>query len=204
MVRSKERSTGCDSEIKGEFAKRSEERLVMRLEARSEDVFITLWAIWNHRNKVVHQGIIPNPMEVILIAQNFSCSYKATLSNSQTPRRRDSRCPNTRQQPAARDWNLIIKTATARSRRQCRYGIVYEALTLQGDKVFFGVASTTARTATEALLEAVIAAGLAGKAQGFQNILFTTDSKGLMQTIKKECVTDWMDSTRLANYCFLK
>ena len=32
MVRSKERSVGCDSEIKGELAK----RMVTRLEARSE------------------------------------------------------------------------------------------------------------------------------------------------------------------------
>ena len=36
MVRLKERSVGCDSEIKGELAERSEERLVMRLEARSK------------------------------------------------------------------------------------------------------------------------------------------------------------------------
>ncbi|KAK9989787.1 hypothetical protein SO802_030026 [Lithocarpus litseifolius] len=133
-----------------------------------------------------------------LVFHCFLCSiYKATLSNSQTPRGRDSRCPSTRQQPTVRDWNQIIRIAAAWSRRQCRYGIVYEALTLQADKVFFGVASTTARTATGALLEAVIAAVLAAKAQGFQNNLFITDSKGLMQTIEKECVMDWMDSTRL-------
>ncbi|KAF3972409.1 hypothetical protein CMV_004081 [Castanea mollissima] len=115
-----------------------------------QDVFITLWAIWNYRNKVVHQGIVPSPMDVILIAQNFSCRYKASFSSSQPPRRSDSRNPNTRQQLTTRDWNLIIK---ARNMRQCRYGIVYEALTLQGKKVFFGVASTTARSATGALLE---------------------------------------------------
>ena len=34
MVRSKERSAGCDSKIKGELAERSEERSVTRLEAR--------------------------------------------------------------------------------------------------------------------------------------------------------------------------
>lgn len=67
----------------------------------------------------------------------------------------------------------------------------------------FGVASITARTSTGALLEAMIEAGLAAKEQGFQNILFISDSKGLTQTIKKECVTDWMNSTRLANYCFM-
>ena len=36
MVRSNERSVGCDSEIKGELAERSEERLVTRLKARLE------------------------------------------------------------------------------------------------------------------------------------------------------------------------
>ena len=82
-----------------------------------QDVFITLWAIWNHRNRVVHQGIIPNPMEVILIAHNFSCRYKASLSSGQTPRRRDRSCSNTWQQPTVRNWNLIIKIAATRKRR---------------------------------------------------------------------------------------
>ena len=36
MVRSKKRSVGCDSEIKGELVERSEERLVTRFEARLE------------------------------------------------------------------------------------------------------------------------------------------------------------------------
>ena len=128
-----------------------------------QDVFITLWTIWNYRNKVVHQGIIPNPMDVILIAQNFSRKYKDSLSSNQTPRRREGRCSSTRQQPATGDWHLIIKIAVARNMRHCRYGIVYEALTLQGDKVFFGVARTTARTSIGALLEAVIEAGLVSK-----------------------------------------
>ena len=168
-----------------------------------QDVFITLWAIWNYHNRVVHQGIIPNPMEVILIAQNFSCKYKASLSSCQTPRRRDRSCSNTWQQPTVRNWNLIIKIAAARKRRQCKYGIVYEALNLQGYKVFFGVASTSATTSTGALLEAVIEAGLIAKDQGFQNVLFLSDSKGLTQIIKKKCTTVWLDSTRLADYCFL-
>ena len=53
--------------------------------------------------------------------------------------------------------------------------------------MFFGVASIIARTSTGALLEAMIEAGLATKEQGFQNILFISDSKGLTQTIKKVC-----------------
>ena len=46
-----------------------------------QDVFFTLWTIWTYRNKVVHQGISPNPMEVILIAHTFSCRYRDILSN---------------------------------------------------------------------------------------------------------------------------
>ena len=86
----------------------------------------------------MHQGIIPNPMEVILIAQKFSCRYKAS-----------------------------------------------------------------ATTSTGALLEAVIEAGLVAKAQCFPNVLFLSDCKKLMQTVKKKYATDWMDSTRLTDYCFL-
>ena len=69
--------------------------------------------------------------------------------------------------------------------------------------MFFGVASTSATTSTRALLEAVIEAGLIAKDQGFHNVLFLSNSKGLMQIIKKKCATDWLDSTRLVNYCFL-
>ena len=69
--------------------------------------------------------------------------------------------------------------------------------------MFFGVASTFATTSTGALLEAVIETGLIAKDQGFHNVLFLSDSKGLMQIIKKKCATDWLDSTRLADYYFL-
>ena len=41
-------------------------------------IFTTFWTIWNHRNTVVHEGKQPNPMEVILKAQNLSCRYQET------------------------------------------------------------------------------------------------------------------------------
>ena len=52
-------------------------------------------------------------------------------------------------------------------------------------------------------MEAVIEAGLAANDQGFQYIFFLSDSKGLSQIIKKESAFDWLDSTRLADFCFL-
>ncbi|KAL0001429.1 hypothetical protein SO802_015210 [Lithocarpus litseifolius] len=34
-------------------------------------VFTYLWSIWTYRNRVVHEGIVPNPMEVILTAKLY-------------------------------------------------------------------------------------------------------------------------------------
>ena len=70
--------------------------------------------------------------------------------------------------------------------------------------MFYGATSSNARSSTGALLEAVVKAGLAAKDQGFQRVLFLTDSKGLTQIIRKECATDWLDGVRLAGFCFLK
>ena len=38
-----------------------------------QSIFSALWTLWNHRSMVVHEGIQPNPIEVILTAQNLSC-----------------------------------------------------------------------------------------------------------------------------------
>ncbi|KAF3961699.1 hypothetical protein CMV_013712 [Castanea mollissima] len=44
----------------------------------------------------------------------------------------------------AGDWQIIIKIVNSRSRKFHRYGTVYEGLTVQGEKVFFGAISSTA------------------------------------------------------------
>lgn len=45
-------------------------------------IFTYLWTIWNHKNLVTHEGKTPNPMEVILTAQNLSCSFKEAFNIS--------------------------------------------------------------------------------------------------------------------------
>ena len=65
--------------------------------------------------------------------------------------------------------------------------------------MFFGAVSSNARTSTGALLEAVIEAGLAAKDQGFQHVLFLSDSKSLLQTFKMKGASNWLDSTSLAD-----
>ena len=51
-----------------------------------QDVFVILWTIWTYRNRVVHQGLNPNPVEVIITAQDFSCRYRDTLKMQQLSR----------------------------------------------------------------------------------------------------------------------
>ena len=168
-----------------------------------QDVFVFLWTIWTYRNRVVHQGLNPNPVEVILIAQNFSCRYRNSISRCSTSTDRESRSTRSEGLSSTRDWQLIIKIAGVRSRRPCRLGTDYEALTIQGERVFFGVNSSNARTTTGALLEAVVEAGMTAKDQGFNQVLYLTDSRKLLQTFKIKTASDWHDSTRLADLNFL-
>ena len=73
----------------------------------------------------------------------------------------------TGRQSVAGDWQIIIKLGDSRSRKLHRYGTAYEALTVQGLKVFFGAISSNARTSTGALLDAMLEAVLTAKGQGF-------------------------------------
>ena len=48
-----------------------------------QSLFTILWAIWNHWNKVLHQGKSPNPMEVMLTAQSLACRYREAFQKDQ-------------------------------------------------------------------------------------------------------------------------
>ena len=45
-----------------------------------QNIFITLWTIWYHRNRVVDEEKQPNPLEVVLTAQSLYCRYKEAYS----------------------------------------------------------------------------------------------------------------------------
>ena len=63
--------------------------------------------------------------------------------------------------------------------------------------------SSNARTTTGALLEAVVEVGMTAKDQGFNQVLYLTDSRKLLQTFKIKTASDWHDSSRLADLNFL-
>ena len=167
-----------------------------------QSLFITLWTIWNHRNQVVHEGISPNPMQVILTVQTLSCRYGNAFSDQQNSNWFSSR-PKPPTQSAAGPWQLIIKVAGFRNKKKNRRAYVYEAINTQGDFMFFGANSSLARTAPGVLLEAVVEACLIAENHGLHHVLFLSDCRGLVKVFNSGRASDGQDNVRLADINFL-
>jgi len=109
-------------------------------------------------------------MQVILMAQSMSCRYKDAFSDQSNsvflPRKSPSPV-----QFAAGSWQLIIKVSGFRDRKKNRSAFVYEAVNLQGVRVFFGVNSSLADTPLGFFLKAVVEACLTAKHHGFSHVL---------------------------------
>nr|XP_023920135.1 uncharacterized protein LOC112031661 [Quercus suber] len=93
--------------------------------------------------------------------------YRDTNSNLGISGGREDRGFRLVRQSAVREWQLILKLVDSRRRVPHRYGAAYEAVIVQGGKVFSGVISSNARSSTRALLEAMLEAVLTAKEQGF-------------------------------------
>uniref|UniRef100_A0A7N2MUY6 Reverse transcriptase zinc-binding domain-containing protein n=1 Tax=Quercus lobata TaxID=97700 RepID=A0A7N2MUY6_QUELO len=138
-------------------------------------IFTTPWTIWNHRNRVVHEGINPNPMDVILTALSLSCRYKESF-NEQPNYNSSPGITKAEQQPAA--------------------------VNMEGVRIFYGVVSSAARSTRGAMFEAMVEAGFRASNHGFQQILILGDSRRVVQAFRKKA-PDWLDKTKLADLNFL-
>ena len=103
----------------------------------------------------------------------------------------------------SRIWQLIVKLAGARSRKPNSWSSAYEAITRQGDCLFYGVNSCVAGTAVEALLDAMVEAAIKAKNHGFQYILFLGASRHLVQLFQHRKTTNRLQQIRLADLDFL-
>uniref|UniRef100_A0A7N2KQH9 Uncharacterized protein n=1 Tax=Quercus lobata TaxID=97700 RepID=A0A7N2KQH9_QUELO len=127
-------------------------------------IFITLWAIWNHRNRVIHEGVTPDPMYVILTTQNLFCRYQEIFQNHHSTDHRISR-QKIMAQGLHGQWSIILKISGVRQRRKKRAAFAYETRTRQGVVVFYGCSSSAARSVPGVLLEGLReAAVIASKA----------------------------------------
>ena len=168
-----------------------------------QTIFTTLWSIWNHRNMVLHHGLIPNPIDVILISQSLICRYQKAFNHHQMQENRPS-AKQTMQRIPHQNWQLLIKVAASKNRRTRRYGFALEATTMDGVTIFRGAANSGRQSIYMATQEAMVEAIFKAKDLGLGKILILSNRKKLVQICNFSSKPSWQDQALLSDLCQLK
>ena len=93
----------------------------------------------------------------------------------------------------------MIKIAGVRRKRARRSACAYEAKNMQGETMFFGVASSAADSAYGASQEALVEPSIKARNTGFHQVLILSNSRRLVQTVNKERSPNWQERTMMAD-----
>ena len=163
-----------------------------------QKIFIILWTIWYHRNRVVHEEIQPNPLEVVLTAQNLYCKYKEAYSINYKPNRSWSRS-RVEHNTEAGHQQLLIKITGVRNSRCNRSTWAYKAKDMQGVIKLYGVASSNASSTTGVVQEALMEAVITANNYKFNRILLLTNNKNLIQFVHRSKTPAWHERSLIAD-----
>ena len=152
---------------------------------------------------MVHDGIQPNPLDVVLMAQNLSCRYQDAFIKEETQHFKKQNCSTT-QSLAGGNWQIIIKLASARRRKKYGTAYAFEAKSRYGEIVFRGIRSCAATSMADALQEALVEASITARSLGFRQILLLSYCKKLVQVCNGWRIPDWKERTMMVDISHLQ
>jgi ribonuclease HI len=168
-----------------------------------ELVLTTLWCIWSQRNKVIFEGITPNPMDTILTINYFVNRFLQHREDNIQPADLTLHPIKPNWTPHA-DWQLLITADGGGSRHSKWKGIAFIGKDRNGQTLLVGCQSTRLMHNTEAKFMAVYEAASTAISLGYTNIITLVDNKELEKLWNSDSHPNWKLQTIFEDLCYLK